>query len=308
MLTKADPRESNTGYAQGGIAAAVGPAIPRHCTRRHDCRRRRPVRSHAAVELLVEEGPRYVRELIEWGARSIAIADGKPQLALRGGAQRPPRPARRRCDRTRDRRASVDERVSRLPTVATVDHARVVGLIVEERPLRAAPRSCTDDGVHDVADAAAVLLATGGAGQVFSETTNPPVATGDGDRDGLSRRRARHRSRVRAVPSDGAAMPGQPRFLLSEALRGEGARLVNAAGEAFMDALRSSRRSRAARPRRPGDRARSAANGRAGLPVDAASRPRLRPCAVSDDCRMPAGVRVSISRAIRFRSGPPRIT
>jgi L-aspartate oxidase len=84
------------------------------------------------------------------------------------------------------------------------------------------------------ARARCTLLATGGAGQVFSETTNPPVATGDGV--AMAYRAGTAVADLEFVQFHPTALkvPGQPRFLLSEALRGEGARLVNADGEAFM--------------------------------------------------------------------------
>jgi L-aspartate oxidase len=84
------------------------------------------------------------------------------------------------------------------------------------------------------ARARATLLATGGAGHVFSETTNPPVATGDGV--AIAYRAGAAVADLEFVQFHPTALkvPGQPRFLLSEALRGEGARLVNVEGEAFM--------------------------------------------------------------------------
>ena len=80
ILTKADPSESNTGYAQGGIAAAVGdddsPALHAADTMRAGA----GLCDEDAVRVLVEEGPRYVRELLEWGTRFDADANGRPAL------------------------------------------------------------------------------------------------------------------------------------------------------------------------------------------------------------------------------------
>ena len=160
-------------------------------------------------------------------------------------------------------------RASALPSVQNVG-SRACGQPdrrCEDRPLRRR-RVLHEDGGTSVVRARVVLLATGGAGQVYSDTTNPPVATGRRRGDGLSRGRAGRRSRVRPVPPDGAARcPGQPRFLLSEALRGEGARLLNDGGERFMarydPAGDLAPRDRVARAHRAG----IAADRRAGLSV-----------------------------------------
>ena len=210
----------------------------------------------AAVRVLVEEGPRYVRELIDWGARFDRDADGRTGARPRGGAQRAARAARRRCDRPRDRPRAVGAGAA--AAVGRDDRSRARHR-ARRRARAASPAfgTSTPPGVATRCAPAATLLATGGAGQVFRETTNPAVATGDGIALALPRRRARRRSRVRPVPSrPRSTWPGAPRFLISEALRGEGARLVNARGEPFMTAVPPRRRSRAARRRRPRHRAR----------------------------------------------------
>src|SRR5262249_15732571 len=94
------------------------------------------------------------------------------------------------------------------------------------------------DGEEVLVRARATLLATGGAGQVFRETTNPPVATGDGV--AMARRAGAALVDMEFVQFHPAAVaiPGAPRFLISEAVRGEGARLINAAGARFVDELR----------------------------------------------------------------------
>ena len=125
-------------------------------------------------------------------------------------------------------------RASLLSRVTTHDHARAVDLVIEDGRCVGA-RFLGADGVVAVARATCVLLATGGAGQVFHETTNPHVATGDGI--AMAYRAGAAVSDLEFVQFHPTALmvPGQPRFLLSEALRGEGARLVNADGEAFME-------------------------------------------------------------------------
>ena len=103
ILTKADPTESNTGYAQGGIAAAIGGDDSPELHAADTMRAGDGLCDAAAVQILCDEGPGYVRELLDWGARFDRDADGRPALGARSGAQRPPHPARRRCDRAGNR-------------------------------------------------------------------------------------------------------------------------------------------------------------------------------------------------------------
>ena len=178
MLTKADPDESNTGYAQGGIAAAVGaddsPALHAADTMRAGdglC-------DEPAVRVLVEEGPRYVRELVAWGTMFDRDPDG--QLALGREAAHSVRRVLHAGDATgREIGRVLWERASALGSVSTINHALVTDLVVEGGAVRGVRYVDRAGARHDV-HARAVLLATGGAGQLFRETTNPPVATGDG--------------------------------------------------------------------------------------------------------------------------------
>jgi L-aspartate oxidase len=119
-----------------------------------------------------------------------------------------------------------------MPNVRVRDHARATGVMVEDGRC-VGVRYVDASGPHE-ARARCTLLATGGAGQVFSETTNPPEATGDGV--AIAYRAGAAVADLEFIQFHPTALkvPGQPRFLLSEALRGEGARLVNAAGEPFM--------------------------------------------------------------------------
>ena len=232
ILTKAEPDEGNTGHAQGGIAAAVGPGDTPELHAKDTMAAGAGLCDERAVQVLVEDGPRFVRELMSWGVRFDRGPDGEPELAMEGAHS-----ARRVLhahDATgREIGRVLLERASALPALKTYDHARVVDLLVEGGRCVGA-RFLAADGAMSVARAPSVLLATGGAGQVYRETTNPHVATGDGV--AMAYRAGAAVIDLEFVQFHPTALmvPGQPRFLLSEALRGEGARLVNDDGEAFM--------------------------------------------------------------------------
>jgi L-aspartate oxidase len=232
VLTKAGPRAGNTGYAQGGIAAAVGPddSPARHLA--DTIAAGDGLCDERAVAVLVEDGPRYVRELMAWGAAFDRGPDGTPELALEA-AHSARRVLHARDATGREIGRTLWDRVSPMANVRIHAHARVVSLIVEGGACVGA-EFVQEDGSRLGARARCTLLATGGAGQVFSETTNPPVATGDGV--AMAYRAGAGVADLEFVQFHPTALkvPGQPRFLLSEALRGEGARLVNADGEAFM--------------------------------------------------------------------------
>jgi L-aspartate oxidase len=232
ILTKSVATESNTGYAQGGIAAAIGPGDSSEIHARDTMRAGDGLCDEAAVAVLVGDGPRYVRELIDWGVRFDCGADGEPALALE--AVHSVRRVLHAGDATgREIGRAMWERASRLPTVSSVSHALVARLIVEDRAVRGVRYFDEDDREHEVR-ASATLLATGGAGQVFRESTNPAVATGDGV--ALAYHAGARVADLEFVQFHPTALQvaGAPRFLISEAIRGEGARLVNAAGEPFM--------------------------------------------------------------------------
>jgi L-aspartate oxidase len=228
VLTKADPAESNTGYAQGGIAAAVGdddtPALHAADTMRAGdglC-------DEAAVRVCVEEGPRYVRELIAWGARFDRDANGRPALG-REAAHSVRRVLHAGDTTGREIGRTLWTRVCTLPSVQTIDHAFAVSIVVDDGSACGVRYFDAAGGLHTVR-ATATLLATGGAGQIFRETTNPVVATGDGV--ALAYDAGARVADLEFVQFHPTALrvAGAPRFLISEALRGEGARLVNDAG------------------------------------------------------------------------------
>jgi len=232
ILTKAGPRAGNTSYAQGGIAAAVGPGDSPAKHIADTLAAGDGLCDVRAVTVLCEDGPRYVRELMRWGAAFDRGPDGEPALGLEAAH------SQRRVLHVRDATGrsiggALWDHVSPMPNVRVHDHARAVSLIVEDGRC-VGVRYEDGSGTRD-ARARCTLLATGGAGQVFSETTNPPEATGDGI--AMAYRAGAAVADLEFIQFHPTAlkMAGQPRFLLSEALRGEGARLVNAAGEPFME-------------------------------------------------------------------------
>ena len=158
--------------------------------------------------------------------------DGEPALAIEG-AHSARRVLHARDATGREIGRVLWRRASKLPGVRALSHVRVVDLIVEDGVCRGACFVGPDGPVEEVR-ADFVLLATGGAGQVYRETTNPAVATGDGV--AMAYRAGAAVADLEFVQFHPTALKveGQPRFLLSEALRGEGARLLNADGEPFV--------------------------------------------------------------------------
>jgi len=232
ILTKADPGAGSTGYAQGGIAAAVAAddSPARHAA--DTIAAGDGLTDERAVRLLTEEGPRYVRELIDWGASFDRSPDGSLDLA-REGAHSVRRVLHAKDATGREIARALAARLTDQPGVTVIDHAIAVQLVVEDRGV-CGVRYLDADGQLEEVRASATLIATGGAGQVYRETTNPVVATGDGVALAfLAGARVSDLEFVQFHPTV-LAVPGAPRYLLSEALRGEGAHLVNDAGERFM--------------------------------------------------------------------------
>ena len=238
IVTKESLGESNTHYAQGGIAVATeGEAdVALHLedtVNAGDGLVYRP-----AAEVLVTEGPLRVAELIEWGAAFDKEAG--ELLRTREGAHSLPRILHAHGDAT-------GAEISRSLVAFARGHKRiqfaewtmVTGLVEEDGrvvgvDLAGAGGQSPDASPHRVS-ARAVLIASGGAGQVYSDTTNPAVATGDGIALALEAGAALADMEFYQFHPTALALPGVPRFLLSEALRGEGAYLRNDRGERFME-------------------------------------------------------------------------
>jgi L-aspartate oxidase len=231
ILTKADPTESNTGYAQGGIAAAIGVDDSPEEHFADTMAAGDGLCDEDAVRVLVEDGVLYVRELLEWGAAFDRDPTGQPVLG-REGAHRVRRVVHARDATGREIERLLWSRVMSHSKVRVMNHARAVSMILRDG--RCVGAEYRQPAGAAALEAGAVLLATGGAGQVFAETTNPTIATGDGI--ALAWRAGARVADLEFVQfhPTALAVTGAPRFLLSEALRGEGAWLVNSDGERFM--------------------------------------------------------------------------
>jgi L-aspartate oxidase len=233
ILTKDGPTDSSSDKAQGGLAAVLSDDDEVELHYQDTLVAGDGLCSEGAVQVLVEEGPARAVELIEWGARFDR--EGARLALTREGAHSKRRILHADGDSTGREivRALVEKaRATRgivlLPQMFTIDlvlrGGRCSGLLaIDERTSR-----------QTALAAPAVLLATGGAGQVYRETTNPPQATGDGM--AMAYRAGAEMMDLEFVQFHPTALslPGAPRFLLSEAMRGEGGRLVNARGEPFM--------------------------------------------------------------------------
>jgi len=232
VLTKGGAEQGSTAYAQGGIAAAVGDADTAALHAEDTMAAGDGLCRVDAVRVLCERGPRYVRELIGWGARFERGPDGAIALA-REGAHAVRRVLHSHDATGRELCRVLWGRVKGYPRIRVLEHAMAVDVIVEDNRCVGA-RFVDSSERQQVVRASATLLATGGAGQVYKETTNPPVATGDGV--AIAYRAGARVADMEFVQFHPTALniEGFPRFLLSEALRGEGAALVNDAGEHFM--------------------------------------------------------------------------
>jgi L-aspartate oxidase len=193
-----------------------------------------------AAAVLVSEGPRRVEELLEWGTAfdrepTGSNGEGGELLRTREGAHSLSRILHANGDATgREIAVSLLRHVREIPQIELMEWTTSVDLIVEDGRVVGATLLDGEGGLQ-VVQARAVLLASGGAGQVYSDTTNPAVATGDGI--AMAHRAGAAVSDMEFYqfhPTAFSAL-GAPRFLLSEALRGEGALLINAKGERFME-------------------------------------------------------------------------
>jgi L-aspartate oxidase len=246
ILTKANKDETNTKYAQGGIAAVTNqPAdsFDKHVQDTLLCGD--GLCDEEIVRMVVEEGPQRVEEIIRWGTRFDKAEDGAYDLAKEGGH------SEHRIMHHKDITGWEIERallakVSQYAKIHIHAHYFAVDLITQHHLGQAVSRKGAVEcygvyalnlktGEMETFLARSVLLAAGGMGSIYQATTNPAIATGDGL--AMAYRARAEIKGLEFVQFHPTALynPGEyPSFLITEAVRGFGGKLKNKAGEEFV--------------------------------------------------------------------------
>jgi L-aspartate oxidase len=254
ILTKKTKAESNTNYAQGGIAVVTSQEDDVESHVRDTLVAGDGLCDEKVVREIVRDGPARVRELVELGLKFSRDESGAYDLGREGGH------TERRILHVKDMtgkaiEAALLKAIGREPRIALFEHLFAIDLVTTDRLSPAKKRAKVNrarkskatgnriaglyaldvrDGRVETFQAPVVILSTGGAGQVYLYSTNPDIATGDGVamayRAGVE---IRNMEFIQFHPT-ALYSPTGARFLISEAVRGEGAILRNASGEAFM--------------------------------------------------------------------------
>jgi L-aspartate oxidase len=248
VITKTNRAESNTSYAQGGIAAVwdENDTTDKHIADTLDagdglCKE--PI-----VRIVVEEGPDRVREIIDWGSRFDKEKGSTEYDLAREGGHSEHRILHYKDLTGREMQRAVVEKVKQYPNVEIVEHYYALDLITQHHMgymvVRVTPDiACygcyalnKDTGSIDTILARATVVCTGGTGQVYKSTTNPIIATGDGIAMAYrAKARVEGMEFVQFHPTALYNPAGEnPVFLVSEAVRGHGAILKRKDGTEFM--------------------------------------------------------------------------
>jgi L-aspartate oxidase len=244
VVTKKNRAESNTNYAQGGIACVTSTEDTFDLHVRDTLEAGAGLCREAVVRGIVEEGPARVRELVELGMSFTERENGEgPDLGREGGH------SKRRILHAKDITGREIERallaaLAKHPNVVMLENHAAIDVITRRKLGFATDNRCLGAYVLDVASgrvetiaAGHTLLATGGCGKVYLYTTNPDIATGDGI--AMAYRAGVPVANMEFIQFHPTCLfhPRAKSFLISEAVRGEGGVLRNAAGRPFMDGV-----------------------------------------------------------------------
>ncbi|HVS87105.1 MAG TPA: L-aspartate oxidase [Candidatus Acidoferrum sp.] len=233
VLAKSDLSDSATAWAQGGIAVALSDEDEIGLHEQDTIKAGDGLCRAESVALLVEEGPKYITQLIEWGTEFDRA--GTKLAFTREAAHSRSRILHAHGDSTgREISRALLARAHTIPHLHLRAHAFTTELIVVAGRVAGLRFLDETDGSSHEVRAGAVLLATGGLGQIYRETTNPDVATGDGMAIAYEAGAVLSDMEFVQFHPTALAIKGAPRFLLSEALRGEGGILRNVNLERFL--------------------------------------------------------------------------
>ena len=232
ILTKGSIDECNTKYAQGGIAAAIGRGDSAELHYRDTLAAGAGLCDPEAVRILVEEAPDRIADLVNFGVPFDTL-NGEVALT-REAAHSVPRILHAGGDATGEHIEVTLSRMARLAKVAILEHFLATDIIVDDGVARGVRALDCRSGSTEEFGAKFVILATGGSGRLFKSNTNPDIATGDGI--ALAYRAGAEIIDMEFFQFHPTALRlhGVTPFLISEAVRGEGAILRNVDGHQFM--------------------------------------------------------------------------
>lgn len=234
VVTKDEVRQSNSNYAQGGIAGVLDPKDDFEHHIADTMVAGGELCNRDVVEMVVREAPDRIGELIDWGTRFDKADDSDDLMLGKEGGHSHRRIVHALGDSTgKEVMRAVVDWTARFPNIQLWQRAYMLDLIVHEGRCRGALIWNKHHGKM-ILWAKEFILCTGGAGQLFRETTNPPVATADGHavayRAGAELRDMEFMQFHPTV----LYIAGSSRSLITEAMRGEGAHLVDGNGHRFM--------------------------------------------------------------------------
>jgi len=232
VLTKGDIDECNTRWAQGGIAAPIGPGDSPELHMQDTLRAGAGLADPEAARLLAQEAADRIADLVRLGVEFDTL-EGEIALA-REGAHSLPRVLHAGGDATGAHIETALARAVRAAGIPVWEHCLVTEIVTEDGRAVGLRALRWPHGETLSLACRFLVLATGGAGRMYRYTTNPPVATGDGI--ALAYRAGAEVTDMEFVQFHPTALrlPGAPPFLITEAVRGEGAVLLNVRGERFM--------------------------------------------------------------------------
>lgn len=232
ILTKSSIDECNTKYAQGGISVSIGEGDSPELHYKDTIAAAAGLADQEAVRVLTEEAVDRIRDLINYGVEFDTV-HGEIALA-REGAHSVPRVVHAGGDATGARIEATMSNLARESGIKILERHLVIELLVQNGVASGIRvMDCTSGSVKEI-ESKWIVLATGGAGQLFKYGTNSRVATGDGVALAYMAGAIVENMEFFQFHPTVFAVPGATRFLISEAVRGEGAILRNASGERFM--------------------------------------------------------------------------